>query len=130
MYPSQRYVVATCRSALKAALSAPLDPTLPMTDPRATTAIHTVIRPSATAVDKNWLELLCNDVLAVEKIEKIYFDESTRALVDWSEGSSNGESEVAVEDRPRVRKMLLLLTKWAGDPTLPWLMPRQRQNGE
>ena len=69
-------------------------------------------------MDKNWLELLCNDVVAVEKIEKIYFDERTGALVDWSEGSSNGESEVAVEDRPTARKVLLLvlLPEWAGDP--------------
>ena len=70
-----------------------------------------------TTLEKNWLQLVWNGVVSVEKIEKIYFDFNTGMLVDWSNGTSNGDSELAFEDRDSARKMLMALTGWAKDPT-------------
>jgi|TARA_B110000902_G_C14125220_1_gene519780 hypothetical protein len=76
-----------------------------------------VIRPNPdTTLEKNWLQLVWNGVVSVEKIEKIYFDFNTGMLIDWSNGTSNGDSELAFEDRDNARKMLIALTGWAKDP--------------
>ena len=76
-----------------------------------------VIRPNPdTTLEKNWLQLVWNGVVSVEKIEKIYFDFNTGMLIDWSKGTSNGDSELAFEDRDNARKMLIALTGWAKDP--------------
>ena len=50
------------------------------------------------------------------EVEKIYFDFNTGMLIDWSKGTSNGDSELAFEDRDNARKMLIALTGWAKDP--------------